>query len=285
MTGTLPADTPAGTPADAVAGTAAGTPADALAGTVIYPDLAGKVAVVTGGSRGIGAATAQALAANGVAVAVVGRDLAAIASVVEAIAARGGRSIGVAADCTVEADVQALRQQVNDQLGPVHVLAAFAGGNGMPVPTSAETAEHWRGVIESDLTSTFLTVSAFLPDMLAARSGAIITMSSAAGRQAAQSSAAYAAAKAGVIAFSRHLAGELAGQGIRANCLAPSAIENDKMRTWVPEDRRAELAASFPLGRLGQPHDVAAATLFLASSASSWITGVTLDISGGKIML
>lgn len=280
MTGTHSADTPAAdTPA---ADTPAGTTPN---GTVIYPDLAGKVAVVTGGSRGIGAAAAQALAANGVAVAVVGRDTAAIASVVETIAARGGRGIGVAADCTVEADVQALYQQVSEQLGPVSVLAAFAGGDGRPVPTSAETATHWRSVIESDLTSAFLTISAFLPDMIAARSGAIITMSSAAARQAAQSSAAYAAAKAGVIAFSRHLAGELAGQGIRANCLAPSAVENDKMRAWLPEDRRRELGASFPLGRLGQPDDVAAATLFLASSASSWITGVTLDISGGKIML
>ncbi|MGH2345270.1 MAG: SDR family NAD(P)-dependent oxidoreductase, partial [Chloroflexota bacterium] len=136
----------------------------------------------------------------------------------------------------------------------------------------------------SDLTSTFLTVSAFLPVMLGRHSGVIITMSSAAARQASKSSAAYAAAKAGVIAFSRHLAGEFAKDGIRVNCLAPSAIENDKMRSWVSEDGRKALGASFPLGRLGQPADVAAAALFLASSASSWITGVTLDIAGGKIM-
>jgi 3-oxoacyl-[acyl-carrier protein] reductase len=268
--------------------TAKGVPrmTDSLpAETVIYPDLAGQVAVVTGGSRGIGAATARALAANRVAVAVTGRDRDAIAAVVEAIDSRGGRAIGVAADCTVEADLEALHQQVNDQLGPIDVLAAFAGGDGMPVPTAAETAAHWRSVVESDLTSAFLTISAFLPDMIAAHSGVIITMSSAAARQAAQSSAAYAAAKAGVVAFSRHLARELAGAGIRANCIAPSAVENDKMRSWVPEERRKELGAGFPLGRLGQPHDVAAAALFLASSASSWITGVTLDIAGGKVML
>lgn len=250
-----------------------------------YRDLAGKVAVVTGGSRGIGAATARSLAANGSAVAVVGRDQAAIDATVGDILADGCTALGVAADCTVESDLATLRQKVSDDLGPVDILVAFAGGYGMPVPTDAETAEHWREVIESDLTSTFLTVSAFLPAMIARRSGVIITMSSAAARQAAKSSAAYAAAKSGVIAFSRHLAGEFAKDGIRVNCVAPSAIENDHMRSWVPEEQRKELAAAFPLSRLGQPEDVAAATLFLVSSASSWITGVTLDIAGGKIML
>ena len=155
----------------------------------------------------------------------------------------------------------------------------------MPVPTDTETGEHWREVIETGLTLTFLTVSAFLPTMIARHSGVIITMSSAAARQAAKSSAAYAATKSGVIAFSRHLAGEFANVGIRVNCLAPSATENDHMRSWVPAKQRKELAGAFPLGRLRQPDDVAAATLFLASSASSWITGVTLDIVGGKIML
>ncbi len=250
-----------------------------------YPDLAGKIAVVTGGSRGIGAATARALADNFVAVAIVGRDQAAIDSTVESIKVEGGTALGVAADCTVESDLTNLGQRVADELGPVDILVAFAGGDGMPVPTDAETGEHWRQVIETDLTSTFLTVSAFLPSMISRRSGVIVTMSSAAARQAAQSSAAYAAAKSGVIALSRHLAGEFANHGIRVNCIAPSAIENDHMRSWVPEELRKQLAAAFPLRRLGQPEDVAAATLFLASCASSWITGVTLDIAGGKIML
>jgi 3-oxoacyl-[acyl-carrier protein] reductase len=110
-------------------------------------------------------------------------------------------------------------------------------------------------------------------------------MSSAAARQPAKSSAAYAAAKAGVIAFTRHLASELANDGIRVNCLAPSAVENDKMRTWVSAEDRKALGATFPLRRIGQPEDIAAATLFLASTASSWITGVTLDVAGGKIMV
>jgi 3-oxoacyl-[acyl-carrier protein] reductase len=249
-----------------------------------YADLAGKVAVVTGGSRGIGAATAAGLAANGAAVAVVGRDEAAMAAVTARIADSGGRAIWLAADCTVPADLEQMTAAVTNQLGPIGIVASFAGGSGMPVPTAAETPEHWREVIESDLNSVFYTVRAVLPAMTEG-GGAIVTMSSAAARQAARSAAAYAAAKAGVIAFTRHLAAELAPRGIRVNCLAPSATENDRMRAWMSADQRAALGASFPLGRLGQPEDVAAAALFLASDASAWITGATLDVAGGKIML
>jgi 3-oxoacyl-[acyl-carrier protein] reductase len=261
------------------------TPTGWLPALATYPDLVGKVAVVTGGSRGIGAASAVALGANGVSVVVVGRDEVAIDATVRSVQAAGARALGVVADCTVADDLAVLRQQVDQAFGAVDILAVFAGGNGIPVPTDAETGAHWREVVETDLTSTFLTVSAFLPEMIARRSGVIITMASAAARQAAKSSAAYAAAKAGVVAFSRHVAGEYASDGIRVNCIAPSAIENDKMRAWVPEPEREALGAAFPLGRIGQPEDIAAATLFFASSASSWITGVTLDIAGGKVML
>jgi 3-oxoacyl-[acyl-carrier protein] reductase len=250
-----------------------------------YPDLAGRVAVVTGGSRGIGAQTARALAANGADVAVIGRDEQALAGVAGSIMADGGHAVAVRADCTVEAEVQRAAATIAEQLGPVDILAAFAGGNGMPVPTAEETVAHWREVVESDLTATFACVHAFLPVMIDRRRGSLITMSSAAGRQAAGSSAAYAAAKAGVIAFTRHLAAEMGPHGIRVNCLAPSAVENERMRTWMSEEQRRELGASFPLRRIGQPEDVAAATLFLASDASAWITGVTLDIAGGKIMV
>jgi 3-oxoacyl-[acyl-carrier protein] reductase len=250
-----------------------------------YPDLAGRTAIVTGGSRGIGAATAAALAANGVAVAVVGRDETALKAVTDGITGAGGTAIWIAADCTVPADLERMAAAVTERLGPAGIVAAFAGGNGMPVPTDAETPEHWRQIVETDLNSAFYTVRVTLPAMLARGGGTIITMASAAARQAARSAAGYAAAKAGVVAFTRHLAGEYAGRGIRANCLAPSAVENDKMRQWMTAEQRAELGASFPLRRMGQPADVAAAALFLASDASSWITGATLDIAGGKIML
>lgn len=260
--------------------TAEPAPADAQ-----YPDLADKVAVVTGASRGIGAGAVQALARNGARVALVGRDEEALGAVAQRITAGGGHALALRADCTREQELQRLASDVAEQLGPVHVLAAFAGGNGMPVPTEQESAAHWRDVVETNLTATFLTVSAFLPGLIERGGGSIITMSSAAARQPARSSAAYAAAKAGVIGLTRHLAGELAPHGIRVNCLAPSAIENDRMRSWTTPEQRQELADSFPLRRIGQARDTSAATLFLASDASSWITGVTLDISGGKIIV
>ncbi|MGO4533792.1 SDR family NAD(P)-dependent oxidoreductase [Leifsonia sp. 2MCAF36] len=247
----------------------------------VYPDLAGKTAVVTGGSRGIGAATARALAANGVAVVVVGRDHAAAAAVETDIEAEGGRALAVIADCSSEDDVRRLAAEVHESFGPIDILVAFAGGNGGPVPTATETAEHWREVLEGNVTATFLTISAFLDD-LTSRSGAIVTMSSSAARQATNANAAYAAAKAGVIGLSRHLAGELAQYGVRVNCLCPATVENDRMRSYMTDEARSRLAAGFPLGRIGQPDDIAAATLFLASDASSWITGVTLDIAGGQ---
>jgi 3-oxoacyl-[acyl-carrier protein] reductase len=262
---------------------ASGTPP---AATGSYGDLAGRIAVVTGGSRGIGAQTARALAANGDRVAIVGRDEQALANVSESItSAGGGEALAVRADCTVQTDVEHAAAMIADRLGAVDILAAFAGGNGMPVPTAEETVAHWREVLESDLTATFACVHAFLPTMIERGRGSIITMSSAAGRQAARSNAAYAAAKGGVIALTRHLAGELGPHGIRVNCLAPSAVENERMRAWTTEEQRRELGASFPLRRIGRPEDVAAAALFLASDASAWITGITLDVAGGKIMV
>jgi len=251
-----------------------------LEATAVYPDLAGKTAVVTGGSRGIGAEAARALAANGVAVGVVGRDRVALDAVVDGIHSSGGRAVALAADCTVEDDMRRLEADVHDRLASVDILVAYAGGYGQPIATSDETAGHWRQVLDGDLTATFLAISTFLPD-LTSRAGTIITMSSSAARQASGSSAAYAAAKAGVIGLSRHLAGELASTGVRVNCVAPSAVDTDRMRN-MPDDVRAGLAASFPLGRIGQPADVAAVTLFLASAASSWITGITVDIAGGR---
>ena len=250
-----------------------------------YPDLDGKVAVITGGSRGIGAAASRAFAAQGAKVVIVGRDPAAIEATLASVITDDVAAIGVPADCTREEDVARLRGVVEDTYGSVDILLAFAGGNGMPLPTHTETAGHWREVVDSELTSAFLTVAAFLPGMLARHSGSIVLMASSAARQAAKSSAAYAAAKGGVITFSRHLAGEYADQGIRVNCLAPSAVEDDRMRRWMTQQQRDELGASFPLRRIGQPGDVASAALFLASSASSWITGLTLDVSGGKVML
>jgi 3-oxoacyl-[acyl-carrier protein] reductase len=250
-----------------------------------YVDLADKVAVVTGGSRGIGAATCRLLAENGAKVAVGGRDEAAINSVVQEIRGGGGEAIGVAADLTDFAAVERMRRRIEVELGPVEVLAAFAGGQGYPTPTEQMAEEQWRSVIDSDLTATFLTVRTFLPGMIERGRGSIVTMASSAGRLPSQASAAYAAAKAGVVMFSRHLANEVGQHGVRVNCLAPSSVLTERVKRLMPEETQRQVAAMHPLGRMGTPEDVALATLFLASESSSWITGVTLDVAGGRTMV
>src|SRR5258705_8871639 len=247
--------------------------------------MADNVALDSGGSREIGAATCRALAANGVKVAVNGRDRAAIDAVVAEIAAIGGTAVAAPGDATDEVAVRSMRDAVEHALGTVEILAAFAGGQGAPVPTTQLGPDQWRAVIASDLTSVYLTVSAFLPAMIERGAGAIITMSSSAGRQPSRANAAYAAAKAGVGMLTKHLANEVGRHGVRVNCLAPSAVLNDRMQRFMSAEQLDELASAFPLGRIGQPGDVAQAVLYLASSASSWVTGVTLDLTGGRVIV
>lgn len=251
-----------------------------------YPDLAGKVAIVTGGSGGIGATTCRLLAANGARVAVHGRDEARIGAVVEDIGSDGGRAIGVAAEITDFAAIERMRLRVEEELGPVEVLAAFAAGGGpLPGPTVEITEEGWRSAIEGNLTSAFLTLKSFLPAMIERGGGSIVTMASSAGRVPTQAPTAYSAAKAGVVMLSRKVAEEVGEHGVRVNCLAPDSVLTERTRSYMSEDQVRQWAEAFPLGRMGAPEDVALATLFLASESSLWLTGVTLDVAGGKIML
>lgn len=251
-----------------------------------YPDLAGKVAVVTGGSRGIGAETCRYFAANGMKVAVVGRDSDAIQSVVKDIESRSGEAIGVVADCTDRQALEELCATVERELGPVDVLAAFAGYEAGRVSIEDTTEQLWREVIDGNLTATFLTISAFLPGMTSRGRGSIITMSSAAGRLAGWSSVPYAVAKAGILMLTRRIALDVGRHNIRVNALAPSAILTERQEQRIPVQVREQVIKDqFLIARWGTPADCANAALFLASDASSWITGETTDIAGGKIMM
>ena len=248
--------------------------------------LAGKVAVVTGGSGGIGAATCRLLAANGARVVVNGRDQARIQAVVDAIHAGGGEAIGVTGDCTDPAAVERLRQQVEQDLGPVEVLAAFVGsGRARPGPVADVSEEDWRSTVDGSLTATFLTLKSFLPGMSQRGRGAIVTMASSAARLPGLGAPApYVAAKAGVIMLTRQVASEVGRHGVRVNCLAPHTILTEQVQRVAPKAWREKMAAAIPLGRLGTPEDVALAAVFLASDSAAWITGVTLDVAGGYVM-
>jgi len=250
-----------------------------------YSDLTNRVVVVTGASRALGAETCRAFAENGAKVVVSGRDQCAIDDVVAGIRWDGGAAIGFAADVTKREDLEALREATERELGPADILLAFAGGGGEPTPSLDLSDDAWHRALDVNVTATFLCLQTFVPGMIERRHGSIVTMASSAARLPARSNVGYAAAKAGVIAMTRHIATELGPCGIRMNCIAPSAIVNERMQESMTDDAIAAVGQTFPLRRVGQPSDVAEAALYLASDSSGWITGIVLDVSGGKIMV
>ena len=249
-------------------------------------DLQGRVALVTGSSRGIGAAIARCFAAEGAAVIVHGRDPQAVAAIQEQIATAGGTVISVLADLTDFTQIQAIRATIENDLGPVEIVVANAGGNPIPPgPVEDITAEAWHASIDANLTATFLTVKAFLPGMKERRRGTIITMSSAAARRpTAGSPIAYAAAKAGIELLTQGIALQAGPFGIRVNCIAPETILTERNRQQIPLPVQDQLRQAHPIQRLGTTEDVAATALFLASERSAWISGVILDVAGGSVL-
>lgn len=254
--------------------------------TPTYPDLADKVALVTGGSKGIGAETARMLAANGVRVAVVARSQPGIDEMVGQLTGSGAEAIGISGDGGDPEDIERIVRGTEERLGPIDILLPFAGGFGAFTPIEEVSVEEWRTVIEDNLTSTFVTVRAVLPSMIERRTGVIVTMASNGGRLLDKLlTAPYAAAKAGVIQFTRHIALELGPHNIRANAIAPATVRSERIDRIMDDQAQAKVAEMSPLGRMGTPADCALATLFLVSDSASWLTGVTLDIAGGRIML
>jgi 3-oxoacyl-[acyl-carrier protein] reductase len=249
--------------------------------------LDGQVALVTGSSRGIGAAIAAELARGGATVAVHGRDPAATASVAATVTGKGGRAVTVTGDLTDFAQVTAIRAQIEAEAGPVDILVANAGGSPTPpAPLEEIPVDGWRAAVDGNLLVTFLTLKAFLPGMKERRRGCVITIGSAAGRRAdPRSPMAYAAAKAGIALLTQQVAAQAGPFGVRVNCLAPETILTERNQQRIPAGQQAALADWHPLKRLGTPDDVAAAAAFLASDGAAWITGVVIDVAGGAVLV
>ncbi|MCP9827571.1 MULTISPECIES: 3-oxoacyl-[acyl-carrier-protein] reductase [unclassified Synechococcus] len=243
--------------------------------------LADQVALVTGASRGIGRAIALELAAAGAEVVVnYAASATAAEAVVEAITAAGGRAYALAADVSVEEQVDALVKAVLERSGRLDVLVNNAGITRDGLLLRMKTSD-WQSVIDLNLTGVFLCTRAVSRSMLKARSGRIINITSVVGLVGNPGQANYSAAKAGVIGFTRSTAAEFASRGITVNAVAPGFIATD----MTSELNQEPILAAIPLGRMGQPEEVAGAVRFLAADpAAAYITGQVLQVDGGMVM-
>ena len=247
--------------------------------------FAGKGAIVTGGTAGIGKAVARGLAAEGGRVAVVGRDAGRVKDVQTGIEAEGGTAIGIPADVTVRADVERMVEEAEARIGPVDVMVSNVGGGKLLSILEIDEPE-WERMLRLNLTSAYLCCRAVLARMVPRKRGSIVIVSSIAGRSTSVFQGAhYTASKAGLLGLSRHLAREMAAHGIRVNAVAPGPTATERILSTVSIEKQQRTAAEVPLGRLGTPEEQAAAILFLASDAAGDITGATLDVNGGGLMI
>jgi len=247
------------------------------------PELDGRIALVTGGSRGIGAAICEELAAAGATVAV---NYARNAQLAEQVSGRireaGGSAESVAGDISTAAGAAGLVEQVESEVGPIAILVNNAGitRDDLIMRLSEEA---WRDVIDTNLGGAFFTCRAVARPMMKRRGGAIVNMTSIVGVRGNAGQTNYAASKAGLIGLTKSLARELASRTITVNAIAPGYIET-AMTAILTDDQKTAMTQHIPLGRVGTDTDIAHAVAFLASEEASYITGHTLDVNGGMYM-
>ena len=244
-------------------------------------DLTGRVALVTGASRGIGRAIAAKLAAQGAIVVAAARERNAAATVDE-ITAAGGKAEVASVDVSDAAAIEALVAGTLAAHGRIDILVNNAGITKDQLLLRMKRAD-WDAVIATNLTGAFALTQAVLKPMIRQKSGRIVCISSVVGRSGNAGQANYAASKAGLIGFAKSVAQEVASRNITVNVVAPGLIETDMTRAMA-EDARVEWATRIPLKRLGTPDDIAAAVCFLASPEASYITGQVLAVNGGMYM-
>jgi len=244
--------------------------------------LTGQVALVTGATRGIGRACLLALARAGATVVGTATRPEGVAEIEAALAAEGLPGRGAVLDVADPASVEALLVDIDANEGPVIILVNNAGitRDGLLLRMKAED---WNAILDTNLSSVFRLSKGVLRGMIKARHGRIISIASVVGLMGNAGQANYAAAKAGIIGFSKSLAREVASRNITVNVVAPGFIDTDMTRA-LNDDQRNAMAGLIPLGRLGDPTDIAAAVLFLAGPGGGYITGETLNVNGGMLM-
>lgn len=247
------------------------------------PILEGRVAIITGASRGIGAATSRAFAAAGAAVALAARDEAALARLADQLLAGGGRAIAVPTDVADPASVERLVDRTVGAFGRLDLAFNNAAGGGQgPTPLADLPVDAYDSAIAITLRGVFLSMRYEIPAMLEAGGGAIVNMSSTAGLEGVGGLAGYVSAKHGVIGLTKTAALDYADRNLRVNALAPGPILTDNLER-AGEDAQRLAALAMPMRRIGRPEEVAAAVVWLCSDQAAFITGATLPIDGGKL--
>ncbi len=244
--------------------------------------LAGKIALVTGASRGIGHAIALALGKAGAIVAGTATSASGAEAITQAFAAAGIQGTGITLNVNDAAQIDAVVAEVARRFGDIAILVNNAGVTRDNLLLRMKEDE-WDDILDTNLKSVYRLSKAVLRGMMKARAGRIINIGSVVGATGNAGQANYAAAKAGMIGFSKSMAREIGSRNITVNCVAPGFIDTDMTRSLNDEQRRA-LVGKIPLGRLGEAADVAAAVVFLASPGAGYITGATLHVNGGMHM-
>ena len=248
---------------------------------MLHIDLQGEIALVTGASRGIGAAIADTLARAGAKVIGTATSESGAAAISERMAALGG--VGRVLDVGSTASVDALVDEITKEFGAITILVNNAGITRDNLLMRMKD-EDWDAILNTNLSSIFRTSKATMRGMMKARKGRIISIASVIGVMGNAGQANYAAAKAGIIGFSKSLAKEIGSRGVTVNVIAPGFIETD-MTKALPEDNKKAMMDAIALGRFGAPEDIANAVLFLASPMGAYITGETLHVNGGMHMV